>query len=227
MITVYIPSIYSNKLARMIDDFSNQTISPEKIIVVDNRPLELVDHKVHLRSNYPLLEIIPKDPEMSVNEVWNYGLQNCPEGHHLCLASDDMRLESGFFEKATKILDKKDKAGVVCPHLAVLEKEVDMNQQPPSGFDTATIRVRGKGNAGIFVIREDIITQLPLIPTEAGIHTFLGDNWLGSNLMDLGFTWERLINSLAYHGPRVRSKTIQQKLKAEKRIYSQFQKGEK
>ena len=223
MITVYIPSIYSNLLPRMVDDFSNQTVPPEKIIVIDNRPDEWINIKENIKQHYPLLDIIPKNPEMSVNDVWNFAMQDCPKGHHLCISSDDMRLELGFLEQAQKSLNTGRSVGAVSPHLAVLQKEVDMNDRPPTGSGSKAIPVIGKGNAGIFMINKGCVKSIPLIPTDAGIHFFFGDNWIGSKLQDMGYRWFRFIDSLCYHGPRTRDKDVQRRLREERRIYAQFQ----
>lgn len=194
-LSIVIPSMRSMKTIAVIHDIAEQTRVPDKVVVVDNSG-------TFYRSRVPegsfAFELLDFGENIGTNAVWN--MMYDFDTDYVGMTGDDLRLDPNMFDKMIRVLGSKyhykgrlAQAGAVCPTI------VNRLPLPKSllGELTAHPIKSGKGNAGVVLMKRDVLKEIPKIPKEFKL--FYGDDWLSYWIRMMGLWWVIIDDCYAYH----------------------------
>ncbi|MHC4397439.1 MAG: glycosyltransferase family 2 protein, partial [Planctomycetota bacterium] len=164
-----IPSLYPEKLLRVLRDIDKQTVKPDYILVVDNSCVfeELYKHKLPELSYQ--LEIKSYGHNIGPNAVWNLSLKL--DYDYVGFLADDLEFEPFMLQKMVFVLENHNIIGCVVPTI------IEFKPFPPQSKSQVWRPVLAKGNAGVTLMRKEVARKIPPIPGEYRL--FFGDNWIG------------------------------------------------
>jgi len=216
---IIVPVIRPAEFYHLMFDLYNQTVSPHKIIVIDNISHEDGKHEsLSYLKSFPiengLVQVITQNRMMKVNESWMMGFDKC-ESDHVAVLNDDCRISYNYVEVIQFIFEGWGTVGAVCPTTQT-EKGVLL---PPKSVIGTHLKMR-KREGWAWSIRKEIIDSVPPIPKE--LETFCGDDWYWEWTHRLKMIWVKSSEVLCHHVPGVSCrKDMHPTLKKEKQIYTQ------
>jgi hypothetical protein len=221
-ISFIIPSMRPIMVKRVLHDLDNQTLKPDRVVLVDNSTRFVND----TRYEYDL-EIIRPGKNLGTNPVWNMGLRL--EADYCGLLGDDYRLEPQMIEKLLYglfLVCNGRPTGATVPEIIQQKKRKPLNNKSTLINNTVGIHLgRGKGQCSAVLMRKEVAHKVPLIPDHFNI--FFGDNWIGYHIIEkMGLAFMRLRPCYIYHipGPTNVSAALNYKgtLKHERKFWKQY-----
>lgn len=198
MITVVVP--VHNQI-KITDDFfttiSENTVLPEKIILIDNGS---VDNYSELVSKFKNLNIdyIRKEINEGVNAAWNYGIA-LAKTPYISILNNDLLLNKYFFQMIIQSMLSDKKIGIIVPTTILKHKEYrhkTIDESPILGNLT-------KREGWAFTIRKDITDNIKPIPSKLKI--YYGDDYLFYYTKALNYKIMKITNNFIFH---YKNKTI-------------------
>jgi len=179
-IKMVIPTMRPESIIHTLDDIREQSIVPDKVVIVDNTKDE-----IHIPFYNELAIYIHREKGNSgVNKAWNMILGEKQNYDYIGFCGDH-RLGPFLFEKCIRALQNEN-VGIVCPQM--------VDEFPPTyigNYNFSGIR-SGKGNCSFVLMRKEVAEKIPKIPDELKI--FFGDNWISYWITKQGLLWVRLLN---------------------------------
>ena len=197
-IAFVIPSMRPNRVKRVLHDLDNQTVVPNRVVLVDNSTRFVTDRSYKFK-----LEIVCHGKNIGTNPVWNMALRF---KENFCgILGDDYRLEATLIEKLRYgLLLRCDgvRTGATVPEIVQTKKFGRVIKQPFVSLDNIyPIRLgRTKGFCSAVLMTREVAHAIPLIPKCFKI--FFGDNWIGYHIthtLKLGFI--QIKPCFVYHTP--------------------------
>ena len=223
-----IPSMRPIMVKRVLHDLNNQTLIPDRVVLVDNSTRFVRSNPYDNQYDYDLDIIRPKK-NLGTNPVWNLALRF--EEDYCGILGDDYRLEPQMVEKLLfglflKYGARGCAAGVTVPQIVQQRKRSPLkNNSVPIKDVRGTLLNTGKGQCSAVLMRKEVAHKVPLIPDQFNI--FFGDNWIGYHIIEklkLGFI--RVAPCYIYHipGPSNVSASLNYKavLKHERNLWKQY-----
>jgi len=102
-IGLIVPIIHDHFINGLLDCVENNSVTPQKIIIIDNSP-----HGIILKNKSKLNLLQYKPPfSFGVNASWNYGIAEMVKDVDLIsIFNDDLLVEKWFFEKLARLAKK-------------------------------------------------------------------------------------------------------------------------
>ena len=221
-IAFVIPSMRPIMVKRVLHDLNNQTLIPDRVVLVDNSTRFVRSDQY----DYDLDVIRPKK-NLGTNPVWNLALRFKED--YCGILGDDYRLEPQMVEKLLFGLFLKYNgraAGVTVPQIVQQKRRKPLkNDSVPINDVRGLCLDTGKGQCSAVLMRKEVAHKVPLIPDKFNI--FFGDNWIGYHIIQklkLGFI--RVVPCHIYHvtGPTNVSASLNYKgvLKHERNLWKQY-----
>ena len=221
-IAFIIPSMRPIMVKRVLHDLNNQTLIPDRVVLVDNSTRFVRSDQYDYE-----LDIIRPDQNIGTNPVWNLALRF--EEDYCGILGDDYRLEPQMVEKLLFGLFLKYSgraAGATVPEIVQQRKRAPLkNDSVPIKDVRGSSLSTGKGQCSAVLMRKEVAHKVPLIPDQFNI--FFGDNWIGYHIIEklkLGFI--RVVPCYIYHvpGPNNVSASLNYKgvLKHERMLWKKY-----
>lgn len=192
-----IPSMRPIMVKRVLHDLNNQTLKPDRVVLVDNSTRFVNSEQYDYE-----LEIVRPEKNLGTNSVWNIALRL--DSDYCGILGDDYRLEPQMVEKLLFGLFLKYNgrvAGATVPQIVQQRKRVPLRSKETNINDVRGICLgSGKGQCSAVLMVKEVAHRVPLIPKQFKV--FFGDNWIGYHIIEkMGFGFIRLIPCHIYHIP--------------------------
>jgi GT2 family glycosyltransferase len=192
MITVIVPVYNQIKITEeFFKTISENTILPEKIILIDNGSsdnyFELVNKFKNLNISY-----IKNEINEGVNAAWNYGI-SIAKTPYISILNNDLLLNKYFFKMIIQAMFIDKKLGIIVPTTILKDKEY--RHKTKDELPILGNLVKREGWA--FTIRKDITDNINPIPL--GLKTYFGDDYLFHHTKRLNYKTMKIINNFIFH----------------------------
>ena len=191
-INVIIPVVQPMLCADLLRSMENNTILPQRVIIVDNTDVELWPEGYHPLSDKFQIDVY-KSVNGRVNESWNLGVSlvdiTCD---YVSILNDDVYLNRWFFQRVLETFDLYKDCGVACP------AAVNFMEEFRKGKGKRRIKKMGKREGCAFTIKKKYLDAIAPIPTHM-IETFHGDDWYWYWTNMKGQKWYQDLGNIIFH----------------------------
>ena len=187
---VIIPVVNVRLMQKLIDSIHENTLLPERIIIIDNTKFGKDVIFDFIPNNHVVKEVFYSETGL-VNESLNLGIKHLSKDcEFVAILNDDIVLLPCFFQRNLEMFIRDEKCGVVVPRTVHSMDEMIKGKVQP--------QMLRKREGWAMTIRKKLLDDIPPIPCDR-IATFHGDDWIWYHTVPNGYYWFKDVGNVIYH----------------------------